>query len=252
MKNPTLLANSFESGISIATGPRSVSEQASRRTFIGTLAMLFVVCVAVTTVWCNSMSATGEMPMPGGWTMSMGWVRMPGPTRAGATASFVGMWVVIDGCDDAAIVGAGIGALPPVRLADARDVPRPTHHAGRPRLLLRLDTVGIGRFPGGRGDGNDRNGAAGGGARCSHRGRIGRPHRRRTPVHKVEGTSPHLLPGGAGARLRAVDSPRCGVEAGLAFRTPLRPQLRQLDGDPFGCRCHGPAHNGRHHGRYHR
>jgi hypothetical protein len=27
-----------------------------------------------------------------------------------------------------------------------RDAPRPTHHTGRPRLLLRLDTVRIGRF----------------------------------------------------------------------------------------------------------
>jgi predicted metal-binding membrane protein len=57
--------------------------------------MLFVVCTAVTTTWCNSMSATGEMPMPGGWTMSMAWMRMPGQTWAGATASFVGMWVVM-------------------------------------------------------------------------------------------------------------------------------------------------------------
>jgi hypothetical protein len=26
------------------------------------------------------MSALGEMPMPGGWTMSMAWMRMPGQT----------------------------------------------------------------------------------------------------------------------------------------------------------------------------
>ncbi len=57
--------------------------------------MVFVVCAAVTTVWCNSMSASGEMPMPGGWTMSMAWMRMPGQTWAGATVSFVGMWVVM-------------------------------------------------------------------------------------------------------------------------------------------------------------
>jgi hypothetical protein len=25
----------------------------------------------------------GEMPMPGGWTMSMGWMRMPGQTWPG-------------------------------------------------------------------------------------------------------------------------------------------------------------------------
>jgi predicted metal-binding membrane protein len=37
----------------------------------------------------------GEMPMPGGGTMSMGWTLMPGQTWAGAAASFLGMWVVM-------------------------------------------------------------------------------------------------------------------------------------------------------------
>ncbi len=41
------------------------------------------------------MSAMGEMPMPGGWTMSMAWMRMPGQTWALATASFLGMWLVM-------------------------------------------------------------------------------------------------------------------------------------------------------------
>jgi predicted metal-binding membrane protein len=41
------------------------------------------------------MSAMGEMSMPGGWTMSMAWMRMPGQTWAGAAASFLGMWVVM-------------------------------------------------------------------------------------------------------------------------------------------------------------
>jgi len=34
----------------------------------------------------------GGMTMPGGWTMSMAWMRMPGQTWAGAAASFLGMW----------------------------------------------------------------------------------------------------------------------------------------------------------------
>src|SRR5262249_34215307 len=37
----------------------------------------------------------GEMTMPGGWTMSMMWMRMPGQTWLGAAASFLGMWVVM-------------------------------------------------------------------------------------------------------------------------------------------------------------
>jgi predicted metal-binding membrane protein len=35
------------------------------------------------------------MPMPGGWTMSMAWMRMPGQAWPGAAASFLGMWVVM-------------------------------------------------------------------------------------------------------------------------------------------------------------
>jgi predicted metal-binding membrane protein len=41
------------------------------------------------------MSAMAEMPMPGGWTMSMAWMRMPGQTWPGAVASFLGMWIVM-------------------------------------------------------------------------------------------------------------------------------------------------------------
>jgi predicted metal-binding membrane protein len=37
----------------------------------------------------------GEMPMPGGWSMSMTWMLMPGPTWLDAAASFLGMWVVM-------------------------------------------------------------------------------------------------------------------------------------------------------------
>jgi predicted metal-binding membrane protein len=37
----------------------------------------------------------GEMPMPGGWTMTMTWMRMPGQTWPGAALSFLVMWVVM-------------------------------------------------------------------------------------------------------------------------------------------------------------
>jgi predicted metal-binding membrane protein len=72
-----------------------VSDPASRQAFFGVSALLFAASAALTIVWCGSMSATGEMPMPGGWTMSMAWMRMPGQTWAGAAASFLGMWVVM-------------------------------------------------------------------------------------------------------------------------------------------------------------
>jgi predicted metal-binding membrane protein len=71
------------------------SERASEQSFLGFSALLFAVSTALTTVWCASMSAMGEMPMPGGWTMSMAWMRMPGQTWPIAAASFLGMWIVM-------------------------------------------------------------------------------------------------------------------------------------------------------------
>jgi predicted metal-binding membrane protein len=70
-------------------------ERVSQHAFLGVSALLFVASVAVTIVWCASMSAMAEMPMPGGWTMSMVWMRVPGQTWPGAAASFLGMWVVM-------------------------------------------------------------------------------------------------------------------------------------------------------------
>jgi len=65
------------------------------RVFFGISALLFVASAALTTLWCASMSAVGGMPMPGGWTMSMAWMRMPGQTWPVAAASFLGMWVMM-------------------------------------------------------------------------------------------------------------------------------------------------------------
>jgi predicted metal-binding membrane protein len=59
--------------------------------------LLFAASAAGTIGWCASMStsAMGGMPMPGGWTMSMAWMRMPEQTWPGAAASFLGMWVLM-------------------------------------------------------------------------------------------------------------------------------------------------------------
>ena len=70
-------------------------ERASQQAFWGVSALVFAASAVATSVWCASMSAMGEMPMPGGWTMSMAWMRMPGQTWARATASFLGMWSVM-------------------------------------------------------------------------------------------------------------------------------------------------------------
>src|SRR5438093_895124 len=64
-------------------------------TFFGVSALLFVASAALTTVWCTSVSAMGGMAMPGGWTMAMTWMRIPGQTWPLAAASFLAMWVVM-------------------------------------------------------------------------------------------------------------------------------------------------------------
>ncbi len=63
--------------------------------FIGASALLFAASATGTIAWCASMSAMGEMPMPGGWAMSMAWMRMPGQTWAGAAVTFLGMWILM-------------------------------------------------------------------------------------------------------------------------------------------------------------
>src|SRR5712692_2935405 len=68
-----------------------VSERASKRAFFGVSALLFAASAAVTILWCASMSGMGEMPMPGGWTMSMAWMRMPGQTWPGAAVAAIEM-----------------------------------------------------------------------------------------------------------------------------------------------------------------
>jgi predicted metal-binding membrane protein len=67
----------------------------SDRAFLGVSALLFAASAAVTIVWCASMSGMGGMPMPGGWTMSMTWMRMPGHTWSATAASFLAMWTVM-------------------------------------------------------------------------------------------------------------------------------------------------------------
>jgi predicted metal-binding membrane protein len=63
--------------------------------FLWVSALLFAASTAVTIAWCTAMSTMGGMPMPGGWTMSMAWMRMPGQSWLNAAAVFLGMWMVM-------------------------------------------------------------------------------------------------------------------------------------------------------------
>jgi predicted metal-binding membrane protein len=74
---------------------RGASERNAEHAVLAVTSLLFAVSTTLTIVWCAPMSAMGGMPMPGGWTMSMAWMRMPEQTWAGAAASSLGMWVVM-------------------------------------------------------------------------------------------------------------------------------------------------------------
>lgn len=59
------------------------------------VALLFAASTAWTVTGCKAMASMGGMAMPGGWTLSMAWMRMPGQTWPGVAASFLGMWIVM-------------------------------------------------------------------------------------------------------------------------------------------------------------
>ena len=103
--------------------------------FFGVSALLFAVSTAITIVGCASMSAMGKMPMPGGWTMSMTWMRMPGQTWPGAAASFLGMWVVM-------MVAMMLPSLVPMLWRYRKAVDR----TGETRLGRLTALVGLGYF----------------------------------------------------------------------------------------------------------
>lgn len=132
MISTTSIAKSLESHVcrSMDTGRRT-----SERAFIGVSTLVFVVSAAVTIVWCTSMSAMGGMPMPGGWTMSMMWMRMPGQTWTGAAASFLGMWIVM-------MVAMMMPSLVPMLLRYRREVCR----TGETRLGSLTALAGVGYF----------------------------------------------------------------------------------------------------------
>ncbi len=76
-------------------GATGIGERTSGPAFFTVCTLLFAASATVTGLSCASMSAMDGMPMPGGWTMSMTWMRMPGQTWLGAAASFVVMWFVM-------------------------------------------------------------------------------------------------------------------------------------------------------------
>ena len=123
---------------------RTVSPPPSQRAFLGVSALLFAASAAGTVAWCGSMAAMDGMPMPGmpamsampgGWTPSMTWMRMPGQTWPGTAASFVAMWVVM-------MVAMMLPVLVPVLWRYRQAVGR----TGAPRPGLLTALAGAGYF----------------------------------------------------------------------------------------------------------
>ena len=114
---------------------RRASERNAEHAVLAVSSLLFAASTTLTIVWCASMSAMGGMPMPGGWTMSMAWMRMPGQTWAGAAASSLGMWVVM-------MVAMMLPSLVPMLLRYREAVTS----AAETRLGLLTALVGMGYF----------------------------------------------------------------------------------------------------------
>jgi predicted metal-binding membrane protein len=81
-----------------STGGRSQAgrwDVAARRdgAFFAAAGIVFVAGVAATVYLCRSMA--DGMSMPGGWTMSMAWMKMPDQAWAGAAAAFTGVWLLM-------------------------------------------------------------------------------------------------------------------------------------------------------------
>jgi predicted metal-binding membrane protein len=116
-------------------GTNMISERASQQAFFGTSALLFAASATLTAAWSGSMSAMGAMTMPGGWKMSMAWMRMPGESWPSTAASFIGMWIVM-------MVAMMLPSLVPMLWRYRRAVMR----TGETRLGRLTTSVGLGYF----------------------------------------------------------------------------------------------------------
>jgi len=92
-ENPSLAIQASTTTVGsppVTSGPHSAAREWK---FYALATMTFVASVAATIYFYRSMS--GGMPMPGDWTMSMMWMRMPGQTWPAATAMFLLMWLAM-------------------------------------------------------------------------------------------------------------------------------------------------------------
>ncbi|WP_084026100.1 DUF2182 domain-containing protein [Bordetella flabilis] len=75
--------------------PYPTPARAARRRFIGISTLLFLGGVTATLASHAALPAWAGIPLCGGGTMSMTWMRMPGQTWLDAGLAFVAMWVAM-------------------------------------------------------------------------------------------------------------------------------------------------------------
>jgi predicted metal-binding integral membrane protein DUF2182 len=233
--------------------------KASEGTFLGVAALLFAAGALGTILWGAAMSAMGGMPMPGGWWMSMTWMRMPGQSWPGVAVSFLGMWVAM-------MVAMMLPSLVPMlrRYRQAVGGVGETR-LGRLTLLVGLGyffvwtLVGMAIYPLGIAlaaaamqlPALARAVPVAAGAVVLIAGALQLTAWKLRHLAYCRQAPGGLLPGGTGARPCVAG----GCRHGLAPRSAPRPPLQQLlcgpDGDPPGHRGHGSARDGCRDGRHH-
>jgi len=109
------------------------NEATRQAEFIAVCALSLAASVTGTVYFCRSMS--GGMEMPGGWTMSMTWMRMPGQSWTASAAMFLLMWLTM-------MVAMMLPSLIPMLRRYRNAVGR----RGETRLGLLTTLVGAGYF----------------------------------------------------------------------------------------------------------
>ena len=107
-------------------------ETARRRRFLAAAGAASLASFAAAGVWSAAMPAMTGVPMPGGWMLSMPWIRLCGESRVAAGAGFLAMWLVM-------MVAMMLPSLAPV-LWRSRRAAGETSKARRSMLTLMVAT----------------------------------------------------------------------------------------------------------------
>ncbi len=97
---------------------------------------IFLATTAYTIYEARAMAGMGgDMKMPGGWTMSMMWMQMPGQSMAGFALMFIAMWAAM-------MIAMMLPSAMPMLLIYRRAIT----NMGQPHPTLRATMLGLGYF----------------------------------------------------------------------------------------------------------